>query len=48
MDVAEKEAFKDVLTKFLGNEKDPNFKSIVETILQKYVPKFTLLHAFEG
>lgn len=39
MEVAEKEAwvaFKDVVTKFLGNMKDPNFKSIVETMLQKY------------
>lgn len=39
MEVAEKEAwvaFKDVVTKFLGNKKDPNFKSIVETMLQKY------------
>ena len=30
------EAFKDVVTKFLGNKKDPNFKSIVENMLQKF------------
>ena len=56
VEVAEKEswgAFKDVVTKFLGNNKDPNFKSIVENMLQKYknigcsmslegsLPKFT-------
>ena len=39
MEVFEKEAwsaFKDVAMKFQGNKKDPNFKSIVETMLQKY------------
>ena len=38
MEVAEKEAwgaFKYVVTKFLGNNKDPNFKSIVKNMLQK-------------
>ena len=39
MNVKEKkawEAFKDVVTKFLGNKKDPNFKWIVENMLQKF------------
>ena len=39
MNIKEKnawEVFKDVVTKLLDNKKDPNFKSIVENMLQKF------------
>ena len=43
-------AFKDVITKFLGNTKDPNYKNIVEKMLGKiqnigmfYEQKFTFI-----
>ncbi|KAK9704274.1 hypothetical protein QE152_g28390 [Popillia japonica] len=38
-------AFKDVAMTFLVNKKDPNLKSIVETMLQKYQNLQTLMMA---